>query len=407
MVVENSKTKTSFPFAWGFNPQEEMLEVSRKTKKLTIGIPKETTCGETRMPLTPEAVKLLTQRGHDVIIEADAGLNANFSNLYYSENGASIVQTPQEVFTSDIVIKVSPFSIDEVALMNVNQTIISSLHLNKYTADFIKAIMHKKVTAIASDAIKDADGCYPIVRSMSSIAGSTAILVAAELMSTTNKGKGVLLGSIPGITPAEVVILGASTAGEYAARAAMGLGAEVKIIDHSIRRLTEIQQLLGQRVFTSNFHPQIIEKILKTADVVIATIIPEDSQNRIQIDDELVKVMKNGAVIIDLTVDKGGSFASSEYKTNNDPPFVKHNVIHYCIPNITSRVARTASIALSNVYMPLLDSIADAPSIKAYLKENTGIRNGVYVFNGMLTNSYLGDVYNIPSKDIDLLMAAF
>lgn len=172
MVVENGKTKTSFPFAWGFNPQEEMLEVSRKTKKLTIGIPKETTCGETRMPLTPEAVKLLTQRGHDVIIEADAGLNANFSNLYYSENGATIVQTPQEVFTADIVIKVSPFSIDEVALMNVNQTIISSLHLNKYTADFIKAVMHKKVTAIASDAIKDADGCYPIVRSMSSIAGS-------------------------------------------------------------------------------------------------------------------------------------------------------------------------------------------------------------------------------------------
>lgn len=407
MVVENSKTKTSFPFAWGFNPQEEMLEVSRKTKKLTIGIPKETTCGETRMPLTPEAVKLLTQRGHDVIIEADAGLNANFSNLSYSENGASIVQTPQEVFTADIVIKVSPFSIDEVALMNVNQTIISSLHLNRYTADFIKAVMQKKVTAIASDAIKDVDGCYPIVRSMSSIAGSTAILVAAELMSTTNNGKGVLLGSIPGITPAEVVILGASTAGEYAARAAIGLGAEVKIIDHSIKRLTEIQQLLGQRVYTSNYHPQIIEKILKTADVVIATIIPEDSQNLIHIDDDLVKIMKNGAVIIDLTVDKGGSFASSEYKTNNDPPFVKHNVIHYCIPNITSRVARTASIALSNVYMPLLESIADAPSIKAYLKENTGIRNGVYVFNGMLTNSYLGEVYNIPSKDIDLLMAAF
>jgi alanine dehydrogenase len=242
---------------------------------------------------------------------------------------------------------------------------------------------------------------------MSSIAGSTAILVAAELMSTTNKGKGVLLGSIPGITPAEVVILGASTAGEYAARAAIGLGAEVKIVDHSIKRLTEIQQQIGQRIYTSNFHPQIIEKILKTADVVIATVIPEDSRNRIQIDENLVMQMKNGAVIIDLTVDRGGSFATSEYKTNNDPPFVKHNVIHYCIPNITSRVARTASIALSNVYMPLLESIADASSIKAYLKDNRGIRNGVYLFNGMLTNSYLGEVYKIPSRDIDLLMAAF
>ncbi|WP_047445022.1 alanine dehydrogenase [Alistipes sp. ZOR0009] len=407
MVQENSKIRPNFPISCGLQPLEEMLEIGRKTKRLIIGIPKETTCGETRVPLTPEAVKILSTYGHEVIIESNAGKNSNFSDLHYAENGATIVQTAKEVFQSDIVIKVSPFSLEEVQLMNNNQTIISALHINNYTPDYIKGIMHKKVTAIASDGIKDSENCYPVLRSMSAIAGSTAILAAAELMSTTNKGKGVLLGSIPGITPAEVVILGASTAAEYAARAAIGLGAEVKIVDHSIKRLTEIQHLLGQRIYTSNFHPQIIEKILKTADVVVATIIPEDPKNIIQIDESLVKQMKNGAVIIDMTVDRGGSFKTSEYKTNNEPPFVKHNVIHYCIPNITSRVARTASIALSNIYTQLLLNMADAPNITTYLKENPGIRNGVYVFNGLLTNSYLGEIYNIPSKDIDLLMAAF
>lgn len=407
MVEESSKLKPNFPFSYGLQPLEEMLEVGRKTKKLTIGIPKETTCGETRVPLTPEAVKILSTYGHEVIIEAGAGISANFTDLNYSENGAVIVQTAKEAFQSDIIIKVSPFSLDEVALLNTNQTILSALHINNYTPDFIRGIMHKKITAIASDGIKDSEKCYPILRSMSALAGSTAILVAAELMSTTNKGKGVLLGSIPGITPAEVVILGASTAAEYAARAAIGLGAEVKIVDHSIKRLTEIQQVLGQRVYTTNFHPQVIEKILKTADVVIATIIPENPKNRIQIGEDLVKMMKQGAVVIDLTVDRGGSFKTSEYKTNSEPPFVKHNVIHYCIPNITSRMARTASIALSNIYTPLLLEMADAPNIKTYLKENPGIRNGVYVFNGLLTNTYLGELYKIPSRDIDLLMAAF
>lgn len=407
MVEESSKLKPNFPFSYGLQPLEEMLEVGRKTKKLTIGIPKETTCGETRVPLTPEAVKILSTYGHEVIIEAGAGISANFTDLNYSENGAVIVQTAKEAFQSDIIIKVSPFSLDEVALLNTNQTILSALHINNYTPDFIRGIMHKKITAIASDGIKDSEKCYPILRSMSALAGSTAILVAAELMSTTNKGKGVLLGSIPGITPAEVVILGASTAAEYAARAAIGLGAEVKIVDHSIKRLTEIQQVLGQRVYTTNFHPQVIEKILKTADVVIATIIPENPKNRIQIGEDLVKMMKQGAVVIDLTVDRGGSFKTSEYKTNSEPPFVKHNVIHYCIPNITSRMARTASIALSNIYTPLLLEMADAPNIKTYLKENPGIRNGVYVFNGLLTNAYLGELYKIPSRDIDLLMAAF
>lgn len=407
MVEEGGKSKPNFPISWGLQAQEEMLEVGKKNKKLVIGIPRETTCCETRVPLTPESVNILVSNGHEVIIEKDAGKFTNFSDLQYAENGATIAESPESIFKADIVLKVSPLSIEEVDMLIGNQTIISALHLNKYTPEFLKAIMQKRVTAIASEGIRDSDGCYPIMRSMSAIAGTTSILVAAELMSTTNKGKGVLLGSIPGITPTEVVILGASTAGEYAARAALGLGAEIRIIDNSIKRLTEIQTLLGQRVYTSNFHPKVIEKILKTADVVIASINPEDTTNPIQVDERLIAKMKKGAVIIDLTIDRGGSFSTSEYKASNDPVFIKHDVIHYCMPNITARVGKTASIALSNIYTPLLLDFAGSSSTKTYLKDNKGIRNGVYVFNGLLTSSYLGELYGLPSRDIDLLMAAF
>jgi alanine dehydrogenase len=267
--------------------------------------------------------------------------------------------------------------------------------------------MKKRVTAIAFESIRDDDGAYPVVRAMSSIAGSTSILVAAEYLSNVNRGKGVMLGGVSGITPTEVVILGAGTAGEFAARAALGLGANVKIFDDSIKRLMELQDILGQRLYTSIFHKQVLERVLKTADVVIGTILPEETRGIVTITEDQVKLMKKGSVIVDLSIDKGGCFETSETKNHKDPAFEKHGVIHYCVPNITARVARTSSIAMSNVFMPLIGDIAESGSVKQHLKEDSGLRNGVYVYNGILTNQYLGNLYNIPSRDINLLMAAF
>jgi alanine dehydrogenase len=242
---------------------------------------------------------------------------------------------------------------------------------------------------------------------MSSIAGSTSILVAAEYLSNVNKGKGVMLGGVSGITPTEVVILGAGTAGEFAARAALGLGASVKVFDDSIKRLMELQDILGQRLYTSIFHKQVLERVLKTADVVIGTINLEESKGRIIILEDQVKLMKEGSVIVDLSIDKGGCFETSEVRTHKDPAFVKHGVIHYCVPNITARVARTSSIAISNVFTPLIAEVAETGGVRQHLKDDPGLRHGIYIYNGILTNSYLGDLYNIPSRDINLLFAAF
>jgi alanine dehydrogenase len=396
-----------FPFVKGLLPQEEMLEVGRQNQNLTIGIPKESDTTESRVPLTPEAVELLVNRGHQIIIEREAGRLANYSDNDYSEKGASIVESSQEVFQADIILKISPLLPSEIDMLCENQVVMSSLHLTPAAGNQIKGLMKKKATAIAFESIRDDDGAYPVVRAMSSIAGSTSILVAAEYLSNVNNGKGVMLGGVSGITPTEVVILGAGTAGEFAARAALGLGANVKIFDDSIKRLMELQDILGQRLYTSIFHKQVLERVLKTADVVIGAIIPEETKGRLVISEDQVKIMKKGSVIVDLSIDKGGCFETSEARNHTDPAFVKHGVIHYCVPNITARVARTSSIALSNVFNPLISEIAESGGVKQHLKDDNGLRNGVYIYNGILTNSYLGGLYNIPSRDINLLMAAF
>mgnify|MGYP005621223219 FL=1 len=384
-----------------------MLEIRKQTQKLVIGIPKESDETESRMPLTPEAVELLVAQGHEIVIEKEAGKLANYSDNDYSEKGAQIVDTKQEVFKCQIILKISPLLHNEIEILSDNQVVLSSLHLTPNGGNLIRSLMQKRTTAIAFESIRDNDGAYPLVRAMSSIAGSTSILVAAEYLSNVNQGKGVMLGGVSGITPTEVVILGAGTAGEFAARAALGLGANVKLFDDSIKRLMEVQDILGQRLYTSIFHKQVLERVLKTADVVIGTVQPEENKGKLMITEDQVKLMKNGSVIVDLSIDRGGCFETSEVRNHKDPAYVKHGVIHYCVPNITARVARTSSIAISNVFTPMLIEIGDSGGIKQHLKDNAGLRHGVYIYNGILTNSYLGNLYNIPSRDINLLMAAF
>lgn len=388
-------------------PQEEMLEIGKQNKKLVIGIPKESNTTESRVPLTPEAVEMLVKQGHEIIIEKEAGRLSNYSDRDYAERGGVIVQTSQEVFKSQIILKVSPLLLEEIELLSENQVVLSSLHLNNTTGQHLRSLMQKRVTSIAFENILDEDGVFPVVRAMSSIAGSTSILVAAEYLSNVNQGKGVMLGGVTGITPTEVVILGAGTAAEFAARAALGLGANVKLFDDSIKRLIELQNLLGQRLYTSIFHHQVLERVFRTADVVIGNISLEETHGRFLISEELVKQMKKGSVIVDLSIDKGGCFETSEPRDHLNPAFVKHGVIHYCVPNITARVARTSSIAMSNVFAPLLAEIGNMGGVKQQLKDDPGLRHGVYLYNGILTNSYLGNLYNIPSRDINLLMAAF
>jgi alanine dehydrogenase len=292
--------------------------------------------------------------------------------------------------------------------MKERQTLVSSFQVFTHCDEpYIKGLMEKRITAIAFEKIEDEHQHYPAVRSMSTIAGTTCMLIAAEYLSNMRGGKGVMLGGVTGITPTEVVILGAGTVAEYAVRAAMGLGSEVKVFDHSIHKLRRLQNAVGQMIPTSIYHPKVILKALRSADVLIGAIRKEEQQQAFFISEEMVKEMKKGSVIIDISIDRGGCIETSELRTQVDPVFVKHGVIHYCVPNIPSRVARTASIAISNVFTPIIGGIGQFGGPTKHLKENVGLRHGVYLYIWILTSEAIGEKLGISSRDIDLLMAAF
>ncbi len=390
----------------GYAPQEEMLEVARKKGRLYIGIPKEMAFQENRVPLVPDAVALLVNNGHHIVIESGAGEAAHFVDSDYSEAGAEIVYSSEEVYKADIIIKIAPPTLDEISQMKAKQTLFSALQLTVQPEDFLKKLVAKKLNCVAFDLITDDAGIFPIIRAMGEIAGGTSILVAAELLSNANNGVGSILGGISGISPTEVVILGAGTVGEFAARAALGLGATVKVFDNSITRLRRLQSQLGTRIFTSVIVPKVLEKHLKTADVAIGALRASKGRSPCIVTEEMVAEMKTGSVIIDVSIDQGGVFETSEVTTHTKPVFRKHGVIHYCVPNIPSRVARTASYAFSNIFQQILMNMGDEGGFDSLVRKDSGVRNGVYIYNGILTNQFLGEAFNLPHKDINLLMAA-
>jgi alanine dehydrogenase len=378
----------------------------KKNKQLFIGIPKEDD-SDNRVALVPDDVSVLVANGHRVLIETNAGKNANFTDKEYSEAGGEIVFDKKEVFKADLILKISPPSKEEIDYMQNKQTLISALQLTAQPKDTLKLMMDKKITAIAWDYIQDESGLYPIIRSMGEIAGNTSILIAAECLSNINRGKGLMFGGIAGVSPTEVVVLGAGTVGEYATRSAIGLGASVKVFDNSISKLRRLQNDLGLRVSTSIIQPKVLLKALKRADVVIGAIRAPHGRTPCIVSESMVEQMKEGSVIVDVSIDQGGCFETSKVTTHQKPTYVKHGVIHYCVPNIASRVSRTASFALSNTFTPIIMQIANNGGIGKILKNNEGFRHGVYIYNGILTSSYLGETFGLPYKDLNLLRAAF
>ncbi|MBK7130592.1 MAG: alanine dehydrogenase [Crocinitomicaceae bacterium] len=387
-------------------PQEEMLAIGRKKGKLVIGIPRETSYQENRVALTPEAVQFLTSNGHEILIETKAGENARYSDHDYSESGGSIAYDKSEVFKANIILKVAPPTDEEIELMPGNQTLISALQLTLHPKKTLVALMQKKITAIAWDYIQDEHQIFPVVRAMGEIAGNTSVLIAAELLSNYKTGKGLMLGGVAGVQPTEVVILGAGTVGEYACRAAMGLGASVKVFDNSISKLRRLQNDLGQRIFTSVLQPKLLEKAIMRADVVIGAVRAPFGRTPCIVTDNMVKGMKPGSVIVDVSIDQGGCFETSRVTNHTKPTYTEHDVIHYCVPNLASRVSRTASIALSNIFSPLLLEMGEMGGSKEMIKRDPGIRNGVYIYKGKLTSEILGKVFDLPFKNIELLLAA-
>lgn len=387
-------------------PQEEMLHVGKNMQRLTIGIPKETSFQERRVALAPESVALLVSRGHEVIIESGAGNESNFLDHDYSECGAIIVYDRKQVFQANTIMKVAPPSLEEIELMPGKQTLISALNLPVQSKECFVQLSAKKITAIAWDYIQDKKGIYPIVRAMAEIAGNTSIMLAAEYLSHHTGGRGLMLGGITGVRPTEVVIIGAGTVGENAARAALGLGASVKLFDNSIYKLKRIQNDLGVHLWTSTIQPSELSRALKYADVVIGAIRSKKGRTPVVVSEEMVQDMKEGSVIVDVSIDRGGCFETSEVTNHENPTFRKHGVIHYCVPNIAARVSRTASYALSNIFAPVILDLGDEGGIVNLIRNQKGFRNGVYLYHGTLTNEDIATTFDLSWKPLELLIEA-
>ncbi len=406
MTEKEKLTEHSISGSTFMMPKEEMLEIRRKGKKIRIGIPSDKDKVEYRVPLTPQAVELLVSYGHDILIEKEAGMAASYSDEDYRSAGALVMDNRKDIFECDIILRVSPFDEAEIDMLKGHQALISNLQINAHCSNSISKLLQKKMTNIAYEYLEDEDGRKPIVQLMSQISGSTAVVLINEYMSKSRGGKGVLLGSVTGISPAELVILGSDTAAEFAARAAIGLGAIVKVFDDNISSLRALEEKLPQRIFTSVYYPKVVRKALKSADAVLGAM-PVSSPLSFRITEDMVQKMKPGSVVIDLNVSQGGCFETSRCTDLNNPTFVEHGVIHYCVPNLPAIVARTASIALSNVLIPILIAIGEIGGIDNYIKNSKSFRKGVYVYNGILTNANLSEKFNIPYKDIDLLLAVY
>lgn len=387
-------------------PQEKLLAVKRDKHSFFIGIPNEISMQEKRVSLTPDSVELLVNNGHDIWVETKAGEGSKFSDNEYSEAGAKIVYSAKEIYQANVILKIEPPTLEEIEMMKPGQSLISAIQLGNQSPEYLNALIKKRITALAFEFIQDKVGGMPIIRAMSEIAGNTVMPIASEYMNSANGGRGIILGGITGVPPSQVVIIGAGTVAEYAARAAIGLGAEVKIFDNHIYKLRRIKHALGHPIYTSTIDTVTLANSLKQADLVIGALRVEKGKSRYVVTEEMVAEMKKDALIIDLSIDQGGCVETAELTTLKNPIFRKYDVIHYCVPNIASRVAHTATTALSNIFTPTILRAGEEGGIEDMIFAHQWFMRGVYAYKGSITNEHIARKFGMKYKDLSLLMAA-
>jgi len=386
--------------------QTQMQKKPVKSGGLYLGVPRETSFQEKRVALTPSSVSLLVNNGHRVVIETNAGIAADFQDIQYSEAGAEIAYDLEQVFDADAILKVAPPTKHEVEMMKMHQIIFSPLNIPTISEELIRSLMAKKVTAIAYEYLKDEAGYFPVVRILGELAGSSTLLIAAQYLSTDFGGKGILLGGISALPPTKVVVLGAGVVGEYVTRSAIGLGADVRVFDNNLYKLMRLQNNLGRRIYTTSIMPDVLQKELENADVVVGAIHSESGRSPCVVTEEMISTMQKGSVVIDVSIDQGGCFETSEICSHNKPFFKKHGVIHYCVPNMLARIPQTASSAFSNVITTILLQASDDGGFDKFFNRSHGTRNGIYVYKGILTNEFLSDRFTIKFTNLDLLITA-
>jgi alanine dehydrogenase len=387
-------------------PKESPLALKKKGQRIRIGLPKELSTDENRIVLTPDAVEVLVNNGVEVAVETGAGAGAQFSDQSYAEAGAEILSSHKEVFDSDVILKIEPLQAEEFEYLKPGSTLISTINLPKLSAEYFKKLNEKQITTVAFELIEDKAGEFPIIRTISEIAGASAILIGSEYLSSANGGQGVILGGVTGVPPRNVVVVGAGTVGEYAVRSALGLGANIKVFDRQIYRLRRLQYAVGTRIYTSVIDSVNFPNALKEADLVVGALRSEFGFAPMVITEEMVSKMKPNAVIVDVAIDTGGCCETSEVTSHNRPVFKKHGVIHYCVPNIASRFSHTASEALSNIFAPLLMKAVNLGGIHEMISHNKWFMKGVITHKGSVTHLNLAQRFNMRYKDLGLILSA-
>ena len=392
-----------------FVVRELLQKFENQKASLVIGVPRENQKQEKRVPLTPETVSLLVESGYRVLVEAGAGQTINYTDTYYAESGAEIVDSAEEVFQADLILKILPPTLEEVSMMRPRATVFSFLHVHKLSISLLELMSEKKINALAYELLYDNTGISPFVTSISEIEGTYSITLAAELLSNAHGGKGILLGGIPGISPTEVVVIGAGVAGTMAARAALAMGASVKVFDNDVVKLRTIRHELGNLVFTSTLQPNVLRNVFRSADVVIGALQYINKTHFYRISSDLIREMKQGAIIIDIRMAQGGCFETTMEACLPDHPavFDKYGVLHFCETSLSSRVARTASIALSNIFVSLFSAMADCGGTDHFARFDRGFAAGFYLYAGKMVNRSVGNHFNIPVTDIGLFLPGY
>ena len=384
--------------------QEEMLIAASSGKKLSIGVPKEDFISERRIALTPNTVKLLTDNGIEVFIESGAGDSAFLSDIEFSESGAEIVSQQEEVFKSDVIVKISPPTSTQISFLQKNQVLISSLNIKTLEKPLLKQLQKKRITAIAIEYIKDEFGDFPFVHFMSKISGQIAINIASNFLI---EKKGKLLGGIGGHKPSEIIIIGAGDIARSAVESAIEVGALVKVFDNSIARLRELEESVSTRIYTSVMYPSVLKKEIPRADVLIGALSNHSENDCSLISKDMISSLKKGSLVIDLSIDQGSCFENAILTSLKKPMIEKAGISYYGVANVPSVVPRTASYVLSNIFLQQFRNLQDYNSINHFLKNDLDFRNGLYLYNGVLVNKRIGEIFDLPSQDLNLILAAF
>jgi len=368
---------------------------------MNIGILKEKTTGERRVGLTPSAAGALIAKGHSVFVEQGAGVKSFFEDEHYAAVGAKLVEGSDELIgRAKLLVKVSPLDSQEYGRLVLNQIVVGFMHMAVASEASVRETVDKKITIIGCEIIEDERGELPVLVPMSEIAGQVSVQIAAHYLQGYHGGRGILVGGMPGIPPAAFVIAGAGVVGTEAARAALGLGAQVLVLDTDVNKLRRIDELFSKRVMTSVATPYNVERAVNFADVFIGAVLVHGEKTPVLITSQMLSTMKKGAVIVDVSIDQGGCIETSKPTTIDDPVFVEQDVIHYCVPYIPSVVSRTATRALSNVVLPIISEIA-AHGVEEAMKRNPSLARGAYFYKGRCTKPGLSQAFGIGSSSIE------